>query len=331
MRSTLGRAWSATARYRIPIAITLLLIFLGIYIWREHDQIGASLNAMRDADRSWISLALAIQVFAIGTLALSYVAVMRLLGHHLGFRRLARLHLRRMAVATVTPAGSATSIYVFVKSVENDNVSASDALLTIGLRGACGYAAFVLLLPAAIVLHEQTLSVQLAAIALSLVLALMVFMLRSLLGGERPPAWIDRLPSRLVRFVDQARRHDIHVRGLALPALYSLTSKLASVGVVYCALLAVGYDAPLSTALVGYVVANISQAVAPVFGGFGVVELTMAIALEQLGVPTPQAIAAALIFRLCDLWFQLGLGLIAQVQWGALFRRLILPAGAPDA
>lgn len=283
---------------------------------------------MISADPDWVAIALLVQLGAILTLALSYVAVMRLLGYRLGLPRMTRLHLRRMVVATVTPAGSATSIYVFIKSVESDGVPPPDALLTIALRGACGYAAFVLLLPAAIALQEQAPAIQLAAAALAALLALLVVTIRALLGGERMPTWFERgMPARVVAFLDEARRHDIHVGGLVLPAAYSLASKLSSVGVVYCALVAVGAEANLATALVGYVVANLSQAVAPVFGGFGVVELSMAIVLEQVGVPAPQAIATALIFRLCDLWFQLGLGLLAQVRWSGLLRRVACARG----
>jgi uncharacterized protein (TIRG00374 family) len=91
---------------------------------------------------------------------------------------------------------------------------------------------------------------------------------------------------------------------------------------MYLSLIAVHADASPATALVGYVVANISQAISPVFGGFGVVELTLALALQQLGVATSDAIAAALIFRLCDLWFQLGLGLIVQVDGRAIVQRV---------
>lgn len=328
MRIRLKQLWVASAPYRLPIGILLLLIFLSIYVWQQYDEIVASLQAVRSADRGWVSLALLIQLVAIGTLSFSYVAVMRLLGYRLTWWRLTRLHLRRMAVATVTPAGSATSIYVFVKSVESDDVSASDALLTIALRGACGYAAFVLLLPAAILLQDQTLPIQIGALLLTVLLVVLVLILRSLLGGEEMPQWFQqRMPLRVVAFIRDARQHHIHLRGMIVPLLASMASKTASVGVVYCSLLAVGYDPTISTALVGYVVANLSQAVAPVFGGFGVVELTMALVLERLGVPTAQAIAAALIFRLCDLWFQLALGLVAQIDWGAALRRLVSQTG----
>jgi uncharacterized protein (TIRG00374 family) len=332
MRAALRRVWVASAPYRLLIGILLLLLCLAIYVWRQHDEISESIEAVRSADPAWVSAGMLIQLVAIGTLSLSYVAVMRLLGYRLTWRRLTRLHLRRMAVATVTPAGSATSIYVFIKSVESDDVPASDALLTIALRGACGYAAFVLLLPVAIFAQEQSRPIQIAALALIAILGLIVIVIRGLLGGEQMPGWFERrMPQRVIAFVEEARRHHIHVRGMLMPAAASLASKTASVAVVYCSLLAVGYDPTISTALVGYVVANLSQAVAPVFGGFGVVELTMALALEQLGVPTPQAIAAALIFRLCDLWFQLALGLVAQIDWGGAVRRIASQAGRANS
>ena len=52
--------------------------------------------------------------------------------------------------------------------------------------------------------------------------------------------------------------------------------------------------------------------VAPVFNGIGFVEVSMAVALQQLGVPPAAAIGATLLTRAGELWLPLAAGIAFQ-------------------
>ena len=95
MKARVRRLWVATSRYRLPAAIGLLVVFLAFFVWRQSDQIGQSITALRDADPLWVAAALSAECVAIGALSLSYLVVMRILGYRLSWPRLTRLHLRR--------------------------------------------------------------------------------------------------------------------------------------------------------------------------------------------------------------------------------------------
>src|SRR5690606_12545903 len=68
----------------------------------------------------------------------------------------------------------------------------------------------------------------------------------------------------------------------------------------------------LVTVLVGYTLTTMFVTLSPVFQGIGIVEMTMAVSLQQLGVPTTAAIGATLLYRLATVWFPLLLGFGAQ-------------------
>nr|MDQ3045056.1 lysylphosphatidylglycerol synthase domain-containing protein [Chloroflexota bacterium] len=81
---------------------------------------------------------------------------------------------------------------------------------------------------------------------------------------------------------------------------------------MYIALQAVGQEVAFTVPLIAYVVGMIFLLVAPVFQGIGFVEVSMALALERLGVPAPAAIGATLLVRFGELWLPLGIGLLLQ-------------------
>jgi hypothetical protein len=99
---------------------------------------------------------------------------------------------------------------------------------------------------------------------------------------------------------------------LLVPFALTLIANLGGVLVLYLSLRAVGQEPSPLVPLVGYVIGTTLALVAPVFGGIGVVEVTMALALQQAGVPGAAAVSATILFRLVDLWFPLLLGLTTQ-------------------
>ena len=61
-----------------------------------------------------------------------------------------------------------------------------------------------------------------------------------------------------------------------------------------------------------YVVGMVFLMVAPVFQGIGFVEVSMAVALQRLGVPPAAAIGATLLCRAGELWLPLAAGIVFQ-------------------
>jgi uncharacterized membrane protein YbhN (UPF0104 family) len=113
--------------------------------------------------------------------------------------------------------------------------------------------------------------------------------------------------------------HKISPSSLIQPFLYMLGTKLGGVVMLFIALRAVGQAPDIQVPLMAYVVGMVFLLVAPVFQGIGVVEVSMAVALQHLGVPPAAAVSATLLTRVGELWLPLMTGII--VQLGEMLRR----------
>jgi hypothetical protein len=93
-----------------------------------------------------------------------------------------------------------------------------------------------------------------------------------------------------------------------------LATKLGGVVMLFIALRAVGQAPDIQVPLMAYVVGMVFLLVAPVFQGIGVVEVSMAVALQHLGVPPAAAGSATLLTRVGELWLPLVTGVVMQLS-----------------
>lgn len=328
--SALSRAirslWGVGARHGLVLWLALLMVLATVFVLRERDQVARIADILRDADSRWVAAAAGIEFGLVALTGLTYQALLRRLGHRMGWPALAIIHLRRVLVGTVTPVGGPASLYVLVRSLARNGVRTEDTLLCAGLRSVTGYAAFLLLLLPAIVFSHPTRPIVIGAIALSVafvvVIGALVWLLRAPAGPHR---WQHRLTHHLTDPVERIRQHGLTVADLRRPFALALAIRLGGAAMLYACLRAVGESPDVSVALIAYVVGLLFLLIAPVFGGIGVVEVATAVALERLGVPAAPALAAALLCRLTELWLPLGLGLIAQL----IDARRAPPVGVP--
>lgn len=304
------------SRYGVYIWLALLVLLAVGFVTRQQDeirQIGAALAA---ADRWWLAGIVAVQLVAIALSGLTYKVILRRLGHHIRLHQLIDLHLQRHVVGTLTPVGGPASVYVLIRNLARRGVSTDDALLTTTLRSATGYASFVLLLIPTFLFHRPSSIAMVGAGILVTMLAalatIIALLLRQHSHAHVPGPLQRRLPARAVAFVDHARDYGIRPPDLALPFAVGLAQNLVNAVALFVALRAMHQDVSPVVVLVGFTAGTMFSLVAPVFQGIGLVEVSMAVALQQMGVPVPAAIGAALLFRVGDLWLPLILGLAAQ-------------------
>jgi uncharacterized membrane protein YbhN (UPF0104 family) len=208
----------------------------------------------------------------------------------------------------------------------------ADALLAVSIKSVIGNAAFLLLLLPVFLVQEPSPLLIAGTLGLVGLVVVMAGALALVLQGGNPPRWLtSRLPRRALRFVVQVRRHELNVRGLVEPFTYLLTTKIAGAAMLAIALRAVGHETDITVPLIAYVVGMVFMLVAPVFGGFGFVDVSIAVALERLGVPAPVAIGATLLCRVGELWLPLLGGIALNVWETTLLGRNDQPAPAPIA
>ena len=309
------------------------MLILGLAIGfglRQRDELGRIVATLRGADPRWLSALVLLELAILALIAATYQTLLHRLGHVVRLRSLVGVHLHRVVVGTVTPVGGPSSMVVFVHKLRQRGVLPADALLAVSIKSVIGNAAFLLLLLPVFLVQEPSPLLIAGTLGLVGLVVVMAGALVLVLRGGKPPRWLTRrLPRRALRFVVQVRRHELDVRGLIEPFSYLLTTKIAGAAMLAIALRAVGHQTDITVPLIAYVVGMVFMLVAPVFGGFGFVDVSIAVALERLGVPAPAAIGATLLCRVGELWLPL-LGGIALNLWETpLFGRNAQPAPVP--
>jgi uncharacterized membrane protein YbhN (UPF0104 family) len=308
-------------------AIVLWFLFFGVlaivFGVRQRGEMSDIWQTLREADPRWVALTLAIQSTMVVLIAGSYGVALGRLGHRLRLPALVAVHLQRVVAGTLTPLGGPASVYVYVRNLGGRGVATDDALLSIAVRTFAAYAAFLLLLAPALALGDPT-GVTLGGAAFLLVAfaAGLVVIWRVTRPGAAPARW---LPRRFAQFVARVREHGMGARDFARPFGFGVAIYSLGACALFVCLHAVGVDASARTALVGYVVGTLFTIVAPFFAGVGIVELSIIVALTARGLGENDAIAAALLYRVGDVWFPLLLGVLLEIgrrpRVQRLFRR----------
>lgn len=296
--------------------IVWLAILLPLAIWfgyRQRADLAKTWDLMLHANPGWIISVLVLEVIAFVLMAAVYGLVLRHMGHAVRLSLLVNIHLQRVVVGAVTPMGGPSSVVVFVHRLRQRGIKPSDSLLAAAIKSVTGHVAFLLLLLPALLLQDPTPLMLLSAACISVLVIAMATGLRLVLRRQKPPAFIlHRLPRRGLRLLAQLRQHEIHIRALILPFAYSLVIKASGVLTLWFCLRAVGFHGGFGIALTAYVIGIIFGVMAPVFQGFGIVEIGMAVALQKMGVPAPMAVGATLLSRMMGLWVPLSIGILVQ-------------------
>jgi uncharacterized protein (TIRG00374 family) len=308
-------------RYGVVLVVAFLAVFAAVFLVSGRGELAEAGGLLGAVSPVWLLVLAALQMIVLSAAALTYQFMLRRLGYSLRWSHLVGIQLKRIVVATITPLGGPPSLYVFVRSLRQQGVPASDALITATARTIMGLVAFLLILVPALVLQKPSGVIFVAAIlllaALVVLLGLSVYLLR---GSELPSDFENRAPKFFVEFIGTARAHRLTAVDFVLPLMFGITSHVATAAMLFTGLQAVGYQASVSTVMIGYVVGKLFFMMAPMFQGVGVVELGMAIALQQAGVPAGAAIGAALLYRVGDLWLPLFCGIIMQIARMQLLR-----------
>jgi len=281
----------------------------------QRAELGHIRSLVIGAERGWIAALVALEVLNLSLVAFTYRQLLARLGHRIRLVPLIGVHLQRIVVGTVTPVGGPSSMLVFIHNLRQRGVRPADALLTVSIKSVISNIAFlVLLLPVLFVQRPNALLIAGTAGLVLLVFA-MAGGLAIALRQSKPPAWlIRRLPRRGLRFMAQLRQHHLSYGAMIGPFGLMMATKLGGVLMLFFALQAVGHNTDLLVPLMAYVVGMVFLMVAPVFQGIGFVEVSMAIALQRLGVPPAAAIGATLLCRVGELWLPLVAGIVLHMS-----------------
>jgi uncharacterized protein (TIRG00374 family) len=303
------------SRFGAYIWISLVFGFTIWFGWRNQAEIQTIWRSLRAADPTWIAALVGLEVGILALIAVTYRSLLMRLGHRVGVSDMINVHLQRVVVGTVTPVGGPPSMAIFVHRLRQQGIRPADALLTVSIKSVIGNAAFLFLLVPVLFVQKPSTLLLLSTAGLILLVLSMGWLLYTALSGKKPPRWVlRRIPRKGLRFLAEVRMHKISALSLVQPFLYMLGTKLGGVVMLFIALRAVGQDPDIQVPLMAYVVGMVFLLVAPVFQGVGVVEVSMAVALQHLGVPPAAAVSATLLTRVGELWLPLVTGIVVQMS-----------------
>ncbi|MEJ7901116.1 MAG: lysylphosphatidylglycerol synthase transmembrane domain-containing protein [Thermomicrobiales bacterium] len=292
------------------VLILGLTVYFGISQKAEVERIRDTITGARF---EWILALIGLEIVILALVAGAYRSLLRKLGHRVRLDTLVGVHLKRVVVGTVTPVGGPSSVLIFVHALRSRGVRPADALLAVSIKSVIGNIAFLILLLPVLFVQEPSPLLIAGTGGLILLVAATAAILTMALRSKKPPAWfVSRLPRKGLTFLAQIRRHNISIPALGGTFAIMMATKLAGVMMLFFALRAVGHNPDIQVPLMAYVVGMVFLMVAPVFQGIGIVEVSMAVALQRLGVPPAAAIGATLLTRAGELWLPLAAGIAFQ-------------------
>ena len=144
-----------------------------------------------------------------------------------------------------------------------------------------------------------------------------------ILRDRSVPVWFERrLPARVRSEIKNLLAIGVSPRQLAVPLGAAIGVDLIGIAMLWAALRALDAGPTVQIAAPGYVVGTLFLMIAPLFQGIGVVELSMAIALERAGVPNAAAFGATMLYRVGEVWTPLAVGIAVQIRAQEQLRRL---------
>jgi phosphatidylglycerol lysyltransferase len=312
----------------------ILLVLLGaIFLWRNQSELHRAIVVLRTANIWWIWAVLIGALAMHAVFAISQTAVFKPLGYAIPIPTSLRTYAERQTMTAITPLGAASSLVLTTRQYAQFGVTSNAAMFGYALSSVIGYGTFIFFVLAPVLFWlvlrgaASTLELVAAALLLALVALAMGLMAHLLRGGSFPSVIERRAPKRAIELLDEIRAFGLHPRQLLGPTAWALLGDLLGILCVYGSLRAVGSHASIGVATAGYAVGTLFVLVTPIFQGIGVVELTMTVILQQLGVPPALALGATLIYRLGEVWLPVTLG--AALQAGKQKRLRGAPARLP--
>lgn len=311
------------------LAIAVLVV---VFAWRQRDELSEAMRELRLADWRWLALVVlgGVLMHACMTQALSLVFWR--IGRRIPFIPALMTHTEREMIATVVPGGGAASFVTLVSRFGEYRVTRNDAALATMLYSVVGHLSFIAVaIPAIILLierHQVSDPILIGAVVVLIVAIALGLLVVGLLKGKRFPESIEqRAPGFVQEFRESARATNVPATSLLAPFFISLAGDLFGVFSMWAALRAVGVHAGFEIALAAYAVGTMLQLAAPVFQGLGIVEVSLILLLERLGVPVAQAAGATILYRLVDVWLPVIFGVGVHARYQRTLRGL--PANLP--
>ena len=309
--------------------IAFLFIAIGAwFIKHEQAELGQIRHVLLSSRWQYVILGIILTVVYIilqGLMyKLSFASVMKKVS--LGLTVL--LFLKRNLISIFMPAGGITSLAFFTGDIENEGASKTKIHFASSIYAFIGILSVVLV---AIPIFLYALAEGITGIGevtglftMMLLITALFFSYRSIIKKRFLYTLVIKyFPSAEV-FIDELIGHTINSKYLIATFLVSVVIDIAGIVHLYIAMVALGFNASLFFAMLGYLAAVLSLLISPFMRGLGAVEISLSFILTRFGYTSIEAVAITFLYRFFEFWLPLLFGAVSfLVKINKLLRRII--------
>ncbi|HNX44695.1 MAG TPA: phosphatidylglycerol lysyltransferase domain-containing protein [Bacteroidales bacterium] len=290
--------------------LAALFIFLGVwFVKHEQAELGEVKDVLLSSRWKYILLGIILTGVYIVLQGVMYQMAFASVKNRVKLSTTMLLFLKRNFISVFMPAGGVASLAFFTGEVEKQGVTKTRIHFASSIYAFTGILSVVLAaVPVFVFAIIKGLTGSGEWISLAVIVA-MVFFLFSVYHSIIHKKLIYRLivkllPSSEVFFEDISNR-SLDVKYLVYTVLISILVDVTGVVHLLIAMKALGYQASLFYALLGYLTAVLSLIVSPFMRGLGAVEVSLSFILIRLGYSNVEGVAIAFLYRFFEFWVPL--------------------------
>ena len=319
----------------------------------ERKLIGSSFGALGDVRWTWLAVAIALEMLSLASFAGIFARLLRAGSTRVPYLPVVKTIWAGTALSGTVPlAGSQLSVAFTFRRFKDQGVEPAVAAWSLALAGIASSSASALLLVGGALISGNGLAAAAGTAGalfgvLTFALALLAMRRPAVLSAIiRPLGWVLGTASgRVGRKIDDPesllRATAVRMAAIRIPATgwmlvgaTALANWVADMAALAASIAAVGSPVPWRGLMLAYTIGTGAAAIGLVPGGLGIVEAALAVALMEVGVRHPVALAAVLLYRLISFWMVNAVGWLAYLSFGRTARRVrgsITPSHRPAA
>lgn len=309
--------------------VAFMLGMVMFFIHEEHLEVLMIKQQLSTSIPQYIFTGVILTIIYILAQGQMYVHSFKALGVKLPLLTAVHLFLKRNLISIFLPAGGFTSLAFFNGDIDKQ-ISKSKIHLASTLFGFCGILSVVIVaipvLGIAVLFTKLGLTEILSFVFLMILTGFFIFLIFSISKKGWAYRWLSKFRPSLTTVLDDMIDENISRKQFWLTLLVSIGIEIIGIVHLYICMLALGFDASLPAAIIGYIVMVILLIASPFLRGLGTIEVSLTFILQQFGFPIIAAATITLLFRFFEFWLPLIAGVVSFIsKKDNLFLR-VLPA-----
>jgi phosphatidylglycerol lysyltransferase len=311
--------------------IAAFMLAMAIFFFKEqHIELIRIQEELRKSNPVYIIAGILLTVVYVLAQAQMYVHSFRALNKDIPLGVALQLFLKRNLVSIFLPAGGFSSLVFFTREIEERGISKSNIHLASTVFAFCGILSVVLVgipvIGIALLFTKLGTAELLSFAFLLLLTATLITLIYSVSKKGIAYQWLSRLRPSVTTILDDMIDQKIQRKEFWNTLWVSVAIEVIGIVHLYVSMLALGLNASLPAAIIGYLVMVVLLIASPFLRGLGTIELSLTFILQQFGFPIIAAATITLLFRFFEFWLPLFAGILSFITKKDNLILRVLPA-----